>query len=172
MTGEQRPARSWSSWDWGEEDRRPGVPWIGIFLVVFGALLLLERVFPQFRNAGSAFILAIGVVLLIRWALERRLVYLYVGAIVTALALPNTLQAFGVPANEGLGTLFLGIAFLFIALVRYQATRAIGWQAWFGAILAIIGALRLGVPQLGDLFVPALLIALGALLLTRGFERR
>ena len=30
-------------WSWGrDEDRRPRLPWIGIFLVIFGALLLLD----------------------------------------------------------------------------------------------------------------------------------
>ena len=33
------PVRTWA-WRWGpDEDRRPGLPWIGIFLVIFGALL-------------------------------------------------------------------------------------------------------------------------------------
>jgi hypothetical protein len=36
------------SWEWGtgrgsgEQGRRPGLPWIGIFLLVFGGLLLLQ----------------------------------------------------------------------------------------------------------------------------------
>jgi hypothetical protein len=161
----------WWGWGWGEEERRPGLPWIGIFLVVFGGLLLLERVVPQFRFAASAFVLAIGLVFLVRWAIERRSAFLYAGAIITALALPGTLQGLGVPANEGLGTLCLGLAFLFIALVRWQGGGGVGWQAWFGAILAALGAVRIAVPQIGDLFLPAVLIALGALLLYRGLGR-
>src|SRR5215210_6711117 len=46
-------------WQWGpDEQRRPGLPWIGIFLLVFGGLLLLERFVPALRFAGSAFLLA------------------------------------------------------------------------------------------------------------------
>lgn len=161
----------WPSWSWGEEERRPGLPWIGIFLVVFGGLLLLERAVPQFRAAGSAFVVAIGVVFLIRWATERRTGFLYAGAIITALAMPGVLQALGVPANEGLGTLCLGIAFLFIALVRWRSTGGVGWQAWLGAILTVLGGMRIAVPQIGDLFLPALLIALGVLLVFRGLDR-
>jgi hypothetical protein len=162
----------WNGWGWGDEERRPGLPWIGVFLVVFGGLLLLERAVPQFRFAGSAFVVAIGIAFLIRWAIERRMVFLYAGAIITALALPGTLQGLGVPANEGLGTLCLGIAFVFIALVRWQSGGGVGWQAWLGAILTVLGATRIAMPQLGDLFFPALLIALGALLVFRGLERR
>jgi hypothetical protein len=161
----------WHGWGWGDEQRRPGLPWIGIFLVVFGGLLLLERLVPQFRAAGSAFIVAIGIVFLVRWATERRMAFLYAGAIITALATPGVLQALGVPANEGLGTLCLGIAFLFIGLVRWQSGGGIGWQAWLGGILTVLGAVRIGVPQIGDLFLPALLIALGALLVFRGLDR-
>jgi hypothetical protein len=161
----------WYGWGWGDEERRPGLPWIGIFLVVFGGLLLLERAVPQFRFAGSAFVVAIGIVFLVRWAIERRTVFLYAGAIIMALALPGTLQGFGVPANEGLGTLCLGIAFLFIGLVRWQSGGGVGWQAWLGAILAVLGATRVAMPQIGDLFLPALLIALGALLVFRGLDR-
>jgi hypothetical protein len=161
----------WYGWGWGDGERRSGLPWIGIFLVVFGGLILLERAVPQFRFAGSAFVVAIGIVLLVRWATERRTAFLYAGAIVTALALPGLLRGLGVPPNEGLGTLCLGIAFLFIGLVRWQGGGGVGWQAWLGAILTVLGATRVAVPQMGDLFLPALLIALGALLLFRGLDR-
>lgn len=161
----------WYGWGWGDGERRSGLPWIGIFLVVFGGLILLERSVPQFRFVGSAFVVAIGIVLLVRWAIERRMGYLYAGAIITALALPGLLQGLGVPPNEGLGTLCLGIAFLFIALVRWQSGGGVGWQAWLGAILTVLGGARVAMPQIGDLFLPALLIALGALLVFRGLDR-
>lgn len=168
--GRDRQAQ-WYGWGWGDGERRSGLPWIGVFLVVFGGLILLERMVPQFRFAGSAFVIAIGVVFLVRWAIERRMAFLYAGAIITALAVPGALQGFGVPPSEGLGTLCLGIAFLFIGLVRWQGGGGIGWQTWLGAILTVLGATRIAVPQIGDLFLPALLIALGALLVFRGLDR-
>src|SRR3954454_8097471 len=98
-------------WHWGnDEDRRPGLPWIGIFLVVFGALLILERFVPAFQLAGSAFVLAVGLVLLVRWAIERGTGSLYAGAIITALALPGTLEGLGVVAGPGLRKLCLRLA--------------------------------------------------------------
>ena len=36
-----------------DEHRRPGLPWIGIFLLVFGGLLLIQQVLPQAESAGS-----------------------------------------------------------------------------------------------------------------------
>jgi hypothetical protein len=158
------------SWQWGpDERRRPGLPWVGIFLIVFGALLLLERLVPQFRLAGSAFLLAVGLVFLLRWAVERGTASLYAGAIITALAAPGVLEGMGIAGGPGLGTLCLGIAFLFIALVRYVGRGGIGWQAWFGAILVVIGATRAALPEaIGSLIVPAVLVALGVVLIFGG----
>jgi len=46
---------------WGaEDDRGPRVPWIGIFLVIFGGLILLERLLPDYRNLGNVLFLAAG----------------------------------------------------------------------------------------------------------------
>jgi hypothetical protein len=149
-------------WQWGpDEQRRPGLPWVGIFLVVFGALLLLDRFVPQFRLAGSGLVLAVGIVFLIRWAVERGSGSLYAGAIITGLALPGVLEGSGIVGGAGLGTLCLGLAFLFIALVRAATGGGIGWQAWFGGILAVIGGTQVAIPQLGGLLIPAVLVVLG-----------
>jgi hypothetical protein len=158
-------------WQWGpDERRRPGLPWVGIFLIVFGALLLLERFVPQFRLAGSAFLLAVGLVFLIRWAVERGTASLYAGSIITALALPGVLEGSGILAGPGLGTLCLGLAFLFIALVRSAGRGGVGWQAWFGAILVIIGGAQVALPQLGGLLVPAILVVGGVALIAGGLN--
>ena len=160
-------------WQWGPYDtRRPGLPWIGIFLVVLGALLLLDRLVPQYHLAGSAFALAIGVAFLLGWALRRDTGSLYAGAIITALALPDILEGFGLVAGPGLGTFCLGLAFLFIALVRWAGRGSVGWQAWVGTILALYGLTRLAIPDLGGILVPAVLVALGVALLVRGSARR
>ena len=126
-------------WEWGPDDaRRPGLPWIGIFLLVFGALLLLQQAFPQFRAAGSVVVLAIGLAFLVKWAIDRGTGSLYAGAIITALAVPGLLNAAGIDA-EGLSTFSFGIAFLFIAVVRAVSGGGWGWQLWFGGLLALVG---------------------------------
>ena len=54
------------TWEWGpEEGRRPGLPWIGIFLLVFGALLLIQQLFPQAKALGSLVFVAIGLAFLV-----------------------------------------------------------------------------------------------------------
>lgn len=163
-------------WEWGPDDtRRPGLPWIGIFLLVFGGLLLVQQVFPEFESIGNVLVLAIGLAFLAKWALDRGTGSLYAGAIITALAAPGLLNAAGIEAN-GLGTFSLGIAFLFIAAVRGASGGGWGWQLWFGGLLALVGGVNISSPAAGGLVVPVLLVALGAALLLRdagrGMRRR
>jgi len=52
-------------WQWGpDESRRPGLPWIGVFLVVFGALLIVQNALPEYRNLGNTGVLAAGIAFL------------------------------------------------------------------------------------------------------------
>lgn len=155
-------------WEWGPDDaRRPGLPWIGIFLLVFGGLLLIQQVFPEFKALGSVVVLAIGLAFLVKWAIDRGTGSLYAGAIITALAVPGLLNSAGVEAN-GLSTFSLGVAFLFIAVVRVATGGGVGWQLWFGGLLALLGGVNIANASLGGLILPVALVALGATLLLRG----
>jgi len=159
------------TWEWGPDAaRRPGLPWVGVFLLVFGGLLLAREVFPEARSLGSLVTLAVGIAFLIKWAVDRGTGSLYAGAIITALAVPGVLTDAGV-ALDGLGTFCFGIAFLFIAVVRVASGGGIGWQAWFGGLLALLGGVNMLSPQVGGLVVPVALVALGAVLVFGGAFR-
>ena len=175
MTDRRTPSdpgtRAWA-WRWGpDEDRRPGLPWIGIFLVVFGALLLVERALPD-QRLGDVAVLAAGLASLAAWILRRSTVALYAGAFQTALALPGTIQALGQPLGAGWGTLFFGLAFLFIALVRASQGGGVGWQALYGAILVLIGGSGVVKPDVASLAWPLILVVIGVVLLVRGGRPR
>ena len=158
-------------WEWGPQGaQRPGLPWIGIFLLVFGGLLLVQQAYPELESAGSVLVLAIGLAFLVKWAIDRGSGSLYAGAIITALAAPGLLEAAGVHAN-GLSTFSFGVAFLLIAAVRAGSGGGFGWQLWFGGLLALVGGVSIGSPAAGGLIVPLLLVALGAALLLRGAGR-
>src|SRR6266567_4468429 len=93
-------------WEWGrDEDRRPQIPWIGVFLLVFGALLLVERALPQYRDLGNIAVLAAGIAFLIVWAVRRSTFALYAGSLVTAAAVPGVLRGLGYDVGSGVGTL-------------------------------------------------------------------
>ena len=162
-------------WEWNDIGGPRGksrLPWFGIFLVVFGALLLLRYVFPSLETAGSLLFLAAGLAFLVSWLVNRGVGSLYLGSIITALAAPDLLAAAGIVSGPGVGTLCLGIAFLFIALVRGASGGGWGWQAGLGAILAAIGGSSLVVPGLSDLIWPIVLVVLGGILLVRASAQR
>ena len=163
------------SWEWTDAvgpRGRSRLPWFGIFLVVFGLLLLLKTVFPSLETMGSVLFLAVGVAFLVSWLVNRGIGSLYLGSIITALAAPDLLIAAGVRDQTGLGTFCLGVAFLFIALVRAVSGGGIGWQAGLGVLLAAIGASSFAIPGFGDLLWPIVLLALGVFLLVRASTGR
>ena len=141
-----------------------------MFLLVFGGLLLARQLFPEARSLGSLVSLAIGIVFLIKWAVDRGTGSLYAGAIITALAVPGVFDEAGV-SLEGLGTFCFGVAFLFIAAVRAATGGGIGWQAWFGGLLALLGGVNMVSPEVGGLIVPIVLVAIGVLLVFGGTFR-
>jgi hypothetical protein len=167
-------------WGWSRvSDDRPRLSWFGLFLVLFGGLLIVEQLFPGARALGSGLVVAVGVSLLIAWAANRQVWQLYAGAILTALSLPALLQDLTViQAGSGWGTLFLGIAFLLIAAIRAGARGGVGWQAIVGGLLAVVGGLQVAeqvvpnFPSIERLFWPAVILAVGLLLVWRSTSAR
>jgi len=156
------------TWEWGrEDDRGPRLPWIGVFLVIYGALLLVEKLANQYLVPANLLVLAAGLTFIILWLLRRNTFALYAGAFLTASAIPGLVEGIGYNAPSGLGTLCYGIAFLFIAGVRLQRGGGIGWQAILGGALALLGASQLALPASADLLLPVVLVILGLVLLTR-----
>lgn len=157
-------------WRWGDdEQRRPGLPWIGVFLLVFGGILLLEQALPEYRRLGDVALLAAGIASLIVWVLRRGTIALYAGAFLTALALPGTIEALqGRDLGPGWGTFFFGLAFMFVAAVRWSRRGGLGWQALYGGILLLIGGSQIAKPDLAAVAWPILLVVIGAFLLVRG----
>jgi hypothetical protein len=61
-------------WEWsdvGGPRGRSRLPWFGIFLIVFGGLLLAERLWPALSEAGSLVFLAVGVAFLASWLVNH-----------------------------------------------------------------------------------------------------
>jgi len=168
-----------ASWSWGRgPGTRPRLPWVGIFLVVFGGLLLVEEVVPGARLAGSAFVVAVGIALLISWAVNRQIWELYAGVLVTALALPSALTDAGLIENgSGWGTLFLGVGLLAVALMRWFGHAGIGWQFVIGGLLALSGGSQVAerdvpnFPSLERFAWPVVILTIGILLLARSRRR-
>jgi hypothetical protein len=156
------------TWQWGnEEDRRPRLPWIGIFLIVFGALLLVDRLLPQYLTQANLLVLAAGLAFVIVWLLRRGTFALYAGAFLTASAIPGLVKSLNYDPGTGFGTRCYGAALLFIAAVRGSRGGGVGWQAVIGVILVALGGSELALPDAASLVLPILLVAMGLILLTR-----
>jgi hypothetical protein len=156
------------TWEWGrEDDRRPRLPWVGIFLIVYGALLLVDRLVPQYLREANLIVLAAGLAFLILWLVRRGTFSLYAGTFLTASAVPGLIKSLGYSVGTGLGTLCYGIAFIFIAAVRSSRGGGIGWQAVIGTVLVALGGSELALPDAASLVLPVLLVAFGLVLLTR-----
>ncbi len=165
------------AWTWEDEDVRRGLPWIGVFLVVFGAILLLGQAYPDAHVVGSGLTTAIGIALLVSWATHRSW-GLYPGLLITALSLPSLLVDLGaLPAGSGYGTFLFGVGLLAIAAMRWRARGTWGWQLVVGGLLALTGGADLadriwpGFPDGGELLGPLFLVALGILILGRAMRR-
>ena len=165
------------TWTWGDEDVRRGMPLIGVFLVVFGGVLLLGQADPQAHILGSALTTAFGIALLVSWATGRGW-GLHPGLLITAYSLPGLLVDLAVlPAGSGYGTFLFGVGLLGVAAMRYGARRTWGWQLVIGGILALAGGSEIGTrlwpgfPGLGDLLGPLVLVLLGLVILSRGIRR-
>jgi len=168
-----------NTWGWGRAvEDRPRLPLFGVFLVLLGGLLLVEQLVPGARALGSALVVAVGVALLISWAVNRRIWELYAGAILTALSLPSLLQDLNIiTEGQGWGTLFLGVALVVIAIVRALSGGGAGWQLVIGGILAVLGGAQVAernipnFPSMERLVWPAVILLIGLMLLLRGVSR-
>ena len=168
MTYDQGPIRVYG-WDWGrDEDRRPQVPWVGVFLLILGGLLIFEQLAPQYRDLGNVVVLAAGLAFLVVWLLRRSSFSLYAGALLTAAAVPGLIEGVTQRSVAGLGTVAYGVALLFIAVVRAVSRGGWGWQLVFGLVLLAVGASEMALPDLADLTLPLLLVVLGVVLISRG----
>jgi hypothetical protein len=165
------------SWTWSDQEVRRGLPWFGVFLVVFGAILLVGQTYPRAHILGSALTTAFGLAFLVSWATGRRW-GLYPGLLITAYSLPGLLVDLTLlPAGSGYGAFLFGIGLLGVAAMRYGSRRTWGWQLVIGAILALAGGSEIGTrlwpgfPSLGNLLGPLVLVLLGLVILSRGVRR-
>ena len=136
----------------GPDDNRPWLgstaPVAGIVLAALGLMLLIQQLYPGAAWPQTLFVFVSTLVSASVWAIA-----LYVGTIVTLTTMPLLIG--------------LGIALLVAAVVRALAGEGIGWQAIVGAVLVALGWKAVLDPPTGGPFVPVILVAIGAGLLSR-----
>ncbi len=114
---------TYREWSWSSESAaRGGLPFLGVFLVLFGILLFLQQAVPG-TSFWSWLALAAGAACLIVFASRRRLpgtgFLLWLGVVLVAIGLPSVLISAGLlPERDGWSTLFLGVALMALGLIR------------------------------------------------------
>jgi hypothetical protein len=170
-TGRLRTADEYlpSSWD----RQRGGFPVLGVLLVVIGAGLFVQFVFPQV-SAGTLILLALGAAFLGAWLTGRSWFAMVPGFMLLALGLAELIEDLALikPAQQdvpGLSATALAIAFLVIWLVARVGNRRWMWPLWAAAIFAFIGLPQLAtlvvLPEVGGALVPVVIIVLGFIVL-------
>jgi hypothetical protein len=158
---------------WGS--RRGGVPVLGLFLIVFGLLLVAGEFVTVAQYGTAAFFLAIGAVLIVSGIRDRSDLALYAGVFMAALAAASFLSAAELIHGDGWGTLFVGLGFMGVSLWRPGRGIRIGWAFVLGAILALWGGLQVAQNSFsfptGRLIGPVLIILLGLLIVSRRVRR-
>jgi len=136
----------------GPDDGRPRpgstAPVAGIVLAVLGVLLLIQQTYPGAAWPQTIFVFVTSMFTASAWAVS-----LYVGTLLVLMTMPLLIG--------------VGIALLVAAVLRALAGEGIGWQALVGAVLVILGWNAVLDPPTGGPFVPVILVAIGAGLLSR-----
>ncbi len=153
---------------------RPGVPILGLFLIVLGLLLVVGQLSSQAQIGASAFFLAVAVVLVVIGVRRHSGLALYAGVFILALTASDLLHSLGYVQGAGWGTLFLGLGVMAIALLRSAPGRRIGWALGIGALLALWGGSEVAASYANistdGLIGPLLIVLLGVYVLTRGWS--
>ena len=121
---------------------------VGVCLAVLGVVLLVTELYPSADWPQTAVAFVTALVSASVWAIA-----LYLGTIVILLTMPTLIGS--------------GIALLVAAIVRALSGDGFGWQALVGATLVGLGWSCVLQPPTGAPYVPVVLVAIGAGLVSR-----
>ena len=160
------------SWQGSWSTSRRGFPTLGVFLIIFGLLLVAGEFFTWAEYGTAAFFLAIGALLISVALRDKSDLALYLGVFMAALALSDFLTAGNVVQDgRGWGWLFVGLGWMGASLWRSQWGRRPGRAFVVGALVAAWGALQVAQTELrfptDRLIGPVLLILLGVWIVAR-----
>jgi hypothetical protein len=162
----------WSSWS----SDRGSFPGFALFLVVLGAVLLIQLMVPDL-SLWSLVVLAAGLAFGAAWLVGHVTGATMPALILTAWGLADVGHDVGFLPGGGWGTLFIGLAFLAgWVLARYQGVQR-GYALPVGVVLGLVGLAETANALAFDLslaaVVPVAMIVVGLYLLwQRGWSSR
>jgi hypothetical protein len=156
--------------------------WVGgVVLILLGVVFLVQQFAPELFG-GWMFLLGLGLIFLVAYALSRQYGFLIPGAILTGLGVGVALIETQTLTGEGEGgviVLALGVGFLAIWLIDLLVSRSRpgGWWPLIpGGIMTIVGAAILSgneswLENLGQWW-PVIFIIIGVWILVERYLRR
>src|SRR5664279_287622 len=156
----------WLAWAWSS-DRNRSFPWLGLLLVMVGAVLLINYFLPAV-GIGTLILLALAVVFFAGWIFGGSRFVLVPGLIVLALAVARLVDELNIYTGPGTTPLALAAAFVVMWLIFAARGRRATWPLWGVAIFGLIGLVEVSshlakIPDFGGLW-PALIIVIGLIL--------
>ena len=156
----------WLAWAWSS-DRNRSFPWLGLLLVMVGAVLLINYFLPAV-SIGTLILLALALVFFAGWIFGGSRFVLVPGLIVLALAVARLVDELNIYTGPGTTPLALAAAFAGMWLVFSARGRRSTWPLWGVAIFGLIGLVEVSshlakIADYGGLW-PALIIVIGLIL--------
>lgn len=156
---------TWTTWTWSP--RGAGFSWVGAFLVLLGAALILHEVEPRL-GTGALVTLALGLLFAGAYLLRRWTLAIWPTTVLIALGLQKLLAGLGYVDARGWDAVALGLGILAAWLVERVAGVRHGWALGLAAIFLVLGALQLSgegsVRAVEGYAGPVILVGVGILL--------
>ena len=156
--------------------RGPAFPWAGAILVLLGVAFLLNQLDPRL-DAWGLVTFALGVALVVAWAMGRSRIALWPGAVLLGYGAAVLLLRLGVLSGHGWTTIGIGVGFLAGWLASWLRGGTSTWPLLIAGLFVLVGAGQLvaELPELQGLdryVAPVVVIGLGALLILSGMRRQ
>jgi hypothetical protein len=159
----------WSEWAW--EGPRWRFPILGALLIVVGAALLLEQLFPGL-TLTTLVLLGAGIGLTAAFVARNVVSATVPGLVLLGWALARLGSELGYLPGDGWVATFIGIALLLAWVAGRTQRVAREWALWLGLALAAFGIADVTnlLPEIFsvEVIVPAAVIGLGIWLIVRG----
>jgi hypothetical protein len=173
-TGQPEPAspeyRVWS-WEYASGQRRPGISWLGVLLVVVGVALFINQINSTI-DLGSLFLVGLGICFGMAWLIGGWKGATVPSLLLLSLGIQGLLSDVGQLRGPGWSAVAVAVGLLLAWLIGYAQHRRRTWALWVGLLVGLYGAARMstevfpGAPDVGWLAAAALVV-LGIALLVR-----
>ncbi len=170
----QPPGPEFRVWTWEHAigERRSGISWLGVLLLVTGVAIFINQVNPAV-DLGSLFLLGLGIACGVAWLIGGWKGATVPSLVFIGLGVQGLLSDVGELRGPGWSAVAIAIALLLAWLIGFRQHRRRTWAFWVGVVFGLYGVSRIsselypGVPDVGWLAAMVLIIVGVGLLVRR-----